>query len=147
MTTTASRPALQTVTAIYDAFGRGDIPTIISLLDDEVTWDGDWADNYAQRTPVNHFLPRRGFDGVIAFFEALYDYTIHEFEAHDYMANERKVVAQVTIELSTPSGGRLRDEELHLWTIGPDGRVTALRHYIDTAKHLAADSGVDTTMR
>ena len=41
-------------------------------------------------------------------------------------------------------GGRFRDEELHRWAFGPDGRVTSLRHYVDTAKHLAAWRGEDT---
>jgi hypothetical protein len=36
------------------------------------------------------------------------------------------------------TGNRLRDEELHLWTFDDAGRVTALRHYVDTAKHIAA---------
>jgi ketosteroid isomerase-like protein len=46
---------------------------------------------------------------------------------------------------STPAGGRFRDEELHLWTLGADGRIVRLRHYVDTAKHIAAAAGNDTT--
>lgn len=44
-----------------------------------------------------------------------------------------------------PGGGRYRDEHLHLWSLGPDGKVTALRHFLDTAKLLAASRGEDTT--
>ena len=44
-----------------------------------------------------------------------------------------------------PDGGRFADEELHLWTFDDAGRVTRYRHYVDTAKHIAAASGVDTT--
>ena len=29
-------------------------------------------------------------------------------------------------------------EELHLWTWNEDGRVMGMRHYTDTAKHIAA---------
>jgi len=36
---------------------------------------------------------------------------------------------------------------IHLWTFGDDGRVTRLRHNRDTAKHLAAARGEDTTVR
>jgi len=74
-------------------------------------------------------------------------YTLHDFRVLDLAASDRQVVAQVVIDISTPDGGRYRDEELHLWTFGESGRITALRHYIDTAKHLAAAEGEDTTRR
>ena len=57
------------------------------------------------------------------------------------MSSDRQVVAQITIDWTLPGGGRLRDEELHLWTFGPDGRVVAFRHYVDTAKHIRAAAG------
>jgi hypothetical protein len=41
--------------------------------------------------------------------------------------------------------GRFRDEELHLWTLDDDGQVVRMRHYVDTAKHIAAGAGEDTT--
>ena len=63
------------------------------------------------------------------------------------MASQNQVVAQVVIELSYPSGGRLRDEELHLWRFNDDHKIAALRHYVDTAKHIAAWNGEDTIRR
>jgi ketosteroid isomerase-like protein len=63
------------------------------------------------------------------------------------MAGRDQVVAEVVIEASTPTGGRFRDEELHLWTLGADGKVVRLRHYVDTAKHIAGAAGRDTTSR
>ena len=139
--------AAGTVAAIYEAFSRGDVPTILGFLADDVSWDADWADNYAQRTYLGHFTPRRGHAGVVEFFAELAVYTVHDFQVLDIMSGAQQVVAQIVIELTTPSGGRLRDEELHLWTFGPDGLVTTMRHYIDTAKHLAAGHGDDTTVR
>ncbi len=136
-----------TVAAIYEAFSRGDVPTILGFLADDISWDADWADNYAQRTFLGHFTPRRGHAGVVAFFEELATYTVHDFQVLDIMTGAHQVVAQIVIEITTPSAGRLRDEELHLWTFGPDGLVTTMRHYIDTAKHLAAGRGEDTTVR
>ena len=53
--------------------------------------------------------------------------------------------AQIVIELTYPSGGRVRDEELHLWRFDGDHKIAALRHYVDTAKHIAAWNGEDTT--
>jgi hypothetical protein len=32
------------------------------------------------------------------------------------------------------------EPDMHLWRFGPDGKVTAFRHYLDTAKHIAANA-------
>jgi ketosteroid isomerase-like protein len=82
---------------------------------------------------------------VSGFFALLGKGTFHEFVVHDLMASDRQVVAEVSVDLTLPGGGRLRDEELHLWTFGPDGRIVRFRHYCDTAKHIRADAGEDTT--
>jgi len=42
---------------------------------------------------------------------------------------------------------RFADEEIHLWTFDESGRVVRLRHYLDTAKHIATSRGEDTTSR
>ncbi len=147
-TTSTATPAITgtaAVAAIYEAFGRGDVPTILSLLADDVAWDGDWADNWGQRAGLDLLTPRHGHAGVTEFFRVVGGYTLHEFRVLDLLASDRQVVAEVVIDLETPDGGRYRDEELHLWRFGPDGRVSALRHYVDTAKHVAAGRGEDTT--
>jgi hypothetical protein len=55
------------------------------------------------------------------------------------------VIAEVVIAATLPNGGRFRDEELHLWGFGSDGKINRMRHYVDTAKHIAAERGEDTT--
>jgi len=47
-------------------------------------------------------------------------------------------------EHAVENGGAFRDEELHLWRLGADRRVAEFRHYLDTAKHVAAARGGDT---
>jgi hypothetical protein len=55
------------------------------------------------------------------------------------MAGGNQVAAEIVIEFESPATGRrLRDEELHLWTFDDNGQVIRLRHYADTAKHIAA---------
>jgi hypothetical protein len=63
----------------------------------------------------------------------------------DVIAGERQVAVEVVIDYSTPTDGRLRDEELHLWTLDEHQQVVRLRHSVDTAKHIAAFAGEDTT--
>ena len=50
LTTTESRAAANesTVRAIYVAFGGGDVPAFLATLADDVRWESDWEDNWAQ---------------------------------------------------------------------------------------------------
>jgi ketosteroid isomerase-like protein len=58
------------------------------------------------------------------------------------MAGDHQVAAEVAVEFEVlATGRRYRDEELHLWTFDGAGKVTRLRHYLDSAKHVAAAQG------
>jgi ketosteroid isomerase-like protein len=142
MTSTITGTAA-TVGTIYEAFGRGDVPAILGHLADDVAWD-DWPDNFAQRAGVAHLMPRRGRDGVAGFFGVLGGYTVLGFEVLDVIGDGRQVVAEIRTSFALPDGGRFADEELHLWTFDDAGRVCRFRHYVDTAKHIAACRGEDT---
>jgi ketosteroid isomerase-like protein len=145
-TTGTTAEHLAAVTAIYEAFGRGDLDALVAPLADDVSWDADWAQHFAQNAGLDMFRPRRGKAEARQFFEALAPFTVHDFQVLDLLASERQVVVQVVIDCSYPDGGgRYRDEELHLWTFNDDGKIGALRHYVDTAKHIAAAAGEDTT--
>jgi ketosteroid isomerase-like protein len=54
-----------------------------------------------------------------------------------------RVAVEFVIEVNLPAhgGGHYRDEEIHLWTFDGNGKVVRLRHYTDTAKHIAAYAG------
>jgi uncharacterized protein len=145
---TSTRSNGLTIAQLYGAFGRGDLPAVLDMLADDVSWDADWADNYAQRNGgLDHFRPRRGPAGAAEFFAVLAGYTFNDFHVQAIISDDQYVVARVAIDVSLPGGGRIRDEELHLWTFDAAGKIVALRHYIDTAKHLAAVRGEDTTLR
>jgi hypothetical protein len=128
---------LATISAIYEAFGKGDIPTILGYVADDVRWE-DWADNSAQRAGVPWLQARRGKAGVLEFFQIIGAFDVKEFRVLSLMAGGDQVAAEFVIEYIVPSTGRrLRDEEIHLWTLNADGKIIRLRHYTDTAKHIA----------
>jgi ketosteroid isomerase-like protein len=143
-TTTADHIA--TVSDVYAAFGRGDVPAILDLLTEDVRWE-HWDDNTAQREGVPYLQPRVGREQVAEFFALIGEITFHAFEVRSLAAGEDFAVADIRIDVTLPSGGKLRDEELHAWRFAPDGRICGLRHYVDTAKHIAAQRGEDTTAR
>jgi uncharacterized protein len=133
------------ISDLYAAFGRGDLDAMLAPLAGDVSWDADWADLASPRTGIGVFAPRHGIDGAREFFALLGTFGVHDFQVLDLMASQDQVVAQIVIELTYPGGGRVRDEELHLWRFNADHKIAALRHYTDTVKHIAAWNGEDTT--
>ena len=129
--------AIATISAIYEAFGRGDVTAILDRLSDNVAWE-PWADNTAQRAGVPWLVARQGKAGAGEFFRFVGQFQIHEFKVLSLFGSEQQVAAEVVIDATVPGGKRYRDEELHLWNLDEHGKVTRMRHYVDTAKHMAA---------
>ncbi len=141
MTTTQNLSPVATVTAIYEAFGRGDVPTILSLLADDVVFDDDTLPSSAQSAGHPLLRTHRGKEGVAAFFAELGNYAFHDFQVTDVLAGDGVVATRVVIDVAYPSGARFRDDEMHLWRFNEEGLITEMRHYSDTAKHLSAWQG------
>jgi ketosteroid isomerase-like protein len=128
---------LQAVGEIYAAFGRGDVPSILARLADDVAWES-FEHNHAQAAGVPWLQRHDDPESVAEFFRIVGDWDFHSFELVDLMASENQVIAEVEVDVTIPGAERFREEELHMWTFGPDGKVTRFRHYVDTAKHIAA---------
>lgn len=129
---------LKTIQAIYQAFGKGDIPTIISHLSDKVQWE-HWSDNSSQKAGTPWMKARKDKAGVAAFFEVVGQLQIKDFQVLSLMEGGNQVAAEFFIEFVYPATGKtVRDEEMHLWTFDDHGKVIRLRHYTDTHKHMAA---------
>ncbi|MBV8713809.1 MAG: ester cyclase [Chloroflexi bacterium] len=128
---------LATVSKIYAAFVRGDVPAILDRIAPDCRWE-IWDDNRAQRAGVPTLQPRVGPAAVAEFFAVAAQLQMHDFKVLDTTASQQQVVAEVEIDYTTPTGQRLRDQELHLWTLDEQQQVIRLRHYVDTAKHIAA---------
>jgi len=130
----AEQENTEIVKGIYEAFGRGDIPAILSSLADNIEWivagreDGiPYAGTY------------RGRDGVGQFFSVLGDnigYSL--FEPREFIAQGDRVAVfghyQGTVK---PSGNSVEAEWAMSWTL-QDGKATKFRAYDDTAAVVAA---------
>jgi ketosteroid isomerase-like protein len=127
-----------TVQEIYEAFGRGDIPAILDRLAEDVVFE-PWDDHSAQAAGVPWLARREGRDGVLGFFEALGALEFNALEPQGFLAGDGQVAVPILLDVTVKATGRrLRDEELHLWSFDDAGRVSWMRHYVDTAKHIAA---------
>ena len=138
MTDNATRN-LATAQAVYQAFGSGNIPAIIDVLADDVQWES-WGENSAQEAGVPWMASGNGKAGAMHFFQTVgSDFDITEFSVLNFAAGGDRVFVEFVMDANIRSTGKhFRDEEIHLWTFNEDGKVSRLRHYVDTAKHIAA---------
>jgi len=139
MSTTENRaPAnLAIVGGVYEAFGRGDIDFILGQIAEDCSWES-WLDNHGQKAGLPPMKPRHGRAGVAEFFGYVATMQIEDFQVLDMLASDRQVVVEVLITIAMPDGGSVTDEELHLYSLNDEGKITRMRHYVDTAKQIKA---------
>ncbi len=116
------------VKAIYESFGKGDVPAILARLAADVAWEHDWGGE-----SLKWFEPRWGRAAVPGFFASLADFEFIRFEPFAFLEDDDRVAVPVRLELVVKANGkRIRDLEMHLWTFGPEGLVPGFRHFVDT---------------
>ena len=133
---------MEAIRQIYEAFGRGDIPGVLERLAEDVRWE-QWATgNTAQERDVPYMRPRSGREAVRGFFQDVHeDFQMNSFNPHAFLEGEGRIAVLIEVDLTIKATGkRLQDEEIHLWEFGPDGKVVSHRHFLDTAKVIAAHS-------
>lgn len=121
---------IETVQQIYAAFGRGDVPFILSCLADDVQWEYATAPN-----PIPWIQPLQGRAQVPKFFEALgAGMDITRFEVTKILGDDSTVVDLVTLEYTARATGRKVQEidEVHIWHFDAAGKVARFRHRADT---------------
>jgi ketosteroid isomerase-like protein len=121
---------VETVQQIYEAFGRGDVPSIIEKLDANVEWDTE--------IPVDGvpwLQPRRGAANVPGFFESLAPLNITRFEPHTWFESGDKVFVLIALEGTNANGKPFNlPYEGHLWVFNNAGNVAKFQHVADTAQ-------------
>lgn len=116
------------VKAVYESFGRGDVPAMLARLSPDVAWEYDWGGE-----SLEWFAQRRGRDAVPAFFANLADFEFDRFEPFAFLEGDNTVPVPVHLELvHRANGERIRDLEMHLWMFAPNGQIAGFRHFVDT---------------
>lgn len=122
----------ETVKAIYEAFGKGDIPFILNQLSERVVFDEWTAENAAQKAGVPWLQKRVGKEAVAGFFQIVASMDIYRFDVLSLMEGTNQVASELII-----GSKYFVDDVIHLWTFDDQGKVIRFRHYVDTAKHIA----------
>jgi uncharacterized protein len=115
----------ETVTGIYEAFGRRDIAALLHAMADDVQWE--------MPGPAPFSGSRKGLAAVQQFFQELAAaVNIEKFEV-DFMVAEGENVVVMGRERSTVRAtGRTGEHHwAHAWTVR-DGKVVHVRLYEDT---------------
>jgi uncharacterized protein len=132
---------LKIIGKIYKAFGEGRVADILACITEDAAWES-WSDNHAQRAGVPWLKAQRGRDGAAEFFTYVSGWQVNAFAVKNVMAAGDNVAAEIEVDfVVTQTGARLKDQEIHYWTLNERGMITGLRHYNDTAKHIAAAKG------
>jgi ketosteroid isomerase-like protein len=119
----------RTVTSIYDAFARGDLPGILAHLHEDVEWE------YGGMDAVPWLRSRRGHAGATEFFTVLAgSLDITRFEPKAILGQGDLVIGVIDVEFTVRSSGHeVREEdEVHVWWFRGD-KVARFRHRADTA--------------
>jgi ketosteroid isomerase-like protein len=111
--------------AIYEAFAKGDVQTVMSLLTDDVEY------HISGRSPVSGTY--KGKDEVLGWLGKLMELSggTFQIEVQDILANDKHGVA-LTIKRGQRAGKTLGIRSVHVWDIR-DGKFTGVRGYNEEA--------------
>jgi ketosteroid isomerase-like protein len=131
MTTTQTLSPVEVVTAIYEAFGRGDLEGLLSYVDENVEWCQ--ADAGAPH-PVLDNGRGIGHDAVRAYFGAAAErMAISKFVPHKIMGDGDTVLSLIEMEFADPAVGKtVNIPECHVFRVR-DGKIVHYFPILDTA--------------
>ena len=116
---------------LYDAFGRGDVPTVLGTMSPDIHWHQAESNPYMPSgeawvgpdAVLNNLFMRLGeeWDG----------FSVHPKSFHDA---GHSVIVEVRYSWRYKATGKSMDTQAcHVWDV-KDGKVTRFQQYVDTAK-------------
>jgi ketosteroid isomerase-like protein len=123
---------VKTIQAIYEAFGRGDVATILDALTDDV----DWASESAS-TEVAWWGVRTGKDATAEFFAQLAaNEEVLEFTPLAMVGEGDDVLTVVRYRAKATKTGKTVDMEIHHHFHFTGGKISRYRGSEDTLQTL-----------
>lgn len=122
---------------LYAAFEVGDIPKVLSGLDENVVWNEAEGNKYADGNP--YIGPQAVLNGVFARIGADYEYfKLVNIELHEMKNN--KVLVTLRYQAKLKKNGATYDAQVaHLWTL-KNGKAFTFQQYLDTKKVADAEA-------
>ena len=121
---------IKTIAQLYEAFGRGDVATILGAVTDDVDWATETASAAAPWYGVRH-----GKDAVADFFAAFGSaMEIEDFTPVSFAANDTDVLTVVRCRARSRGTGKPIAMDLHHLFKFRDGKIAYYRGTEDTAQ-------------
>jgi ketosteroid isomerase-like protein len=128
---------IATVNAVYEAFGTGDVDSILDKVTDDVDWAADAASNEAP-----WWGQRNGKDDVRGFFEAIAGTVdVDEFSPQSFAANDDEVMTLIRFRMRSKKTGKGAEMNLHHYFHFRDGKIDRYRGTEDTEATAEALAG------
>lgn len=119
------------VKGVYEAFGKGDVPAVVGVMDPEIEW---------REAEGNPYMPSGepwvGPDAVLSNLFARLgtewdSFTVHPQTFHD--AGDTVVVEARYTGTHNETGKALDAQVCHVWRV-KDGKLASFQQYADTAQ-------------
>lgn len=129
MSTDPSNQNIDLLRGTYEAFGRGDIPAVMAVLDENIVWNAPAV--------LPHAMPVAGRDDVGPFFQKLATtWENFNLELDDLVASGDRVCA-IGRAGGTLDGKQASYGFVHAWTVH-DGICVRFDEYVDPSPELLA---------
>ena len=116
------------VRALYEAFGKGDIPGVLGKFDQKIEWREAENFIYADRNP--YIGPNAILEGVfLRFVSEWTDFTVTPESIID--AGEQVVTLGTYSGTHKKTGKSVRAQMVHVWNMS-DGKAVRFQQYTDT---------------
>ena len=124
------------VRALYEAFGKGDIPGVLGKFDQKIEWREAENFIYADRNP--YVGPNAILEGVfLRFVSEWTDFTVSPESIID--AGEQVVTLGTYSGTHKKTGKSVRAQMVHVWNMS-DGKAVRFQQYTDTKQFADAVS-------
>lgn len=122
------------IRSLYQAFGRGDVLTVLSAFDPTIEWNE--AENFAYADGNPYIGPDKILQGV--FMRLGQDFQPFAVVPHDFVeAGDRVIVFGRYQGKSARTGTSIDAQFVHAWWLR-DGKVVRFQQYTDTAQFARA---------
>ena len=132
-----SQANVDLIRGLYEAFARGDAPTVLGAMDPGIVWNEAENFPYADRNP---------YVGPMAVAEGVFGRIGAEWDQFQVLPGEFLDAGETVVALGRyhgtfrATGKAINAQFVHVWRVG-GGKVTAFQQYADTAQVGSAISG------
>ncbi len=131
-----SQENVEVLRGAYDAFGKGDIETVLGLMDQSIEWNEAENFPYADRNP--YIGPQAILEGVFMRLEE--DWEVFRVTPEEFLEAGDRVVALGAYNCTYKVTGReVRAQFAHVWGF-KEGKAVSFQQYTDTKQFADAVS-------